>query len=227
MKKIKLTILFSFFCTLMMAQVGHLMQGIGAVNMSMGGAATGQPLDISGAMHWNPAGLSAFSGPEVKVDVGAFFSSPTLYSTVKAPGIVFNGETEDDRGTSYMPALAFMWGDKGSKSKFGISAFGISGFGVTFPESSSNPINFPQPNGFGLIESNYMLLQVGFTWAYAITDNFSFGLQPNFNYAALELAPNPLAAPSQTKGYPTSDNASTYGYGGQAGLFYDSHKGIS
>jgi len=71
-----------------------------------------------------------------------------------------------------------------------------------------------------------MLLQVGFTWAYAITDNFSFGLQPTFNYSALELAPNPLAAPSQTKGYPTSDNASSYGYGGQAGLFYDSHKGI-
>ena len=89
------------------AQTGHLMQGIGAVNMSMGGAATAQPLDISGAMQWNPASLSVFDGTKLKLDAGAFFSSPTLYSTVPTPdGGSFSGSTEDDRGTSPMPALA-------------------------------------------------------------------------------------------------------------------------
>ena len=34
---------------LVYGQAGHVMQGVGAVNMSMGGAATAQPLDISGA----------------------------------------------------------------------------------------------------------------------------------------------------------------------------------
>ena len=74
-----------------------------------------------------------------------------------------------------MPALAMVWGKEGSKHTFGLSAFGISGFGVTFPEEAnnpfsatfnpmenSNPINYPQAaGGFGHIESDYMLLQVG------------------------------------------------------------------
>ncbi|MDC9724145.1 MAG: hypothetical protein PSN34_15435 [Urechidicola sp.] len=42
---------FLLFTAFAFAQTGHLMQGVGAVNMSMGGAATAQPLDISGAMH--------------------------------------------------------------------------------------------------------------------------------------------------------------------------------
>ena len=47
MKRIIITL--GVLCSgVMMAQVGHLMQGIGSVNMSMGGAATGQPIDISG-----------------------------------------------------------------------------------------------------------------------------------------------------------------------------------
>lgn len=48
----KKTIQFlALFATLaMFSQAGHIMQGVGAINMSMGGAATGQPLDISGAL---------------------------------------------------------------------------------------------------------------------------------------------------------------------------------
>jgi long-chain fatty acid transport protein len=78
-----------------------------------------------------------------------------------------------------------------------------------------------------------MLLQVSGTWAYEITSNLSFGIQPNINYASLELAPNPLASPDfppemggTGKGYPTSDKASAIGYGAQFGLFYDSGNGI-
>ena len=69
------------FSTALFAQSGHIMQGVGAVNMSMGGAATAQPLDISGAMQWNPATLSTFDDKIFKLDVGLFFSSPELFST--------------------------------------------------------------------------------------------------------------------------------------------------
>ncbi len=228
-----------------MAQTGHLMQGVGAVNMSMGGAATAQPLDISGAMQWNPAALSTFSGTKLKLDVGAFFSSPEVYSTLAFPdGSVFSGSTEDDRGTSPMPALAISWGKEDSKHTFGVSAFGVSGFGVTFPENlnypgdlagnqnpnfdpsaPTNPINWPQyAGGFGRVESDYMLLQVGFTWAYNFSEKFSIGFQPTFNYASLSLEPNPLAIPTAT-GYPKGD-ATALGFGGQVGLFYDSQNGI-
>lgn len=227
------------------AQAGHIMQGVGATNMSMGGAATAQPIDISGALHWNPAAVSTFDNNIIDFNIGLFFSSPELSSSLPAgmlgagaPGV--SGTTEDERGVSPMPALAMVWGKEGSKHTFGASAFGISGFGVTFPEEennplnpsfnpmeNSNPINYPQQAmGFGHIESDYMLLQVGFTWAYEVSNNFSIGVQPTINYAALELAPNPIASPSMTAGYPVSDKASAFGFGAQFGLFYESDGGF-
>lgn len=240
---LKLAVLF--LTTSLFAQAGHIMQGVGSVNMSMGGAATAQPLDISGALQWNPAAISVFDSKIINFDIGAFFSSPELSASLPA-GMMGNGSpavsgiTKDDRNVSPMPALAYVYGKEGSKHTFGVSAFGISGFGVTFPEEAnnpmspgfnptlnSNPINYPQQaGGFGHIESDYMLLQVGLTWAYEITENFSVGIQPTVNYAALELEPNPLSSPSQTLGYPKSDKATAIGYGAQVGLFYSSPNGI-
>ncbi len=227
MKKILITSGFGILPFLLLAQVGHIMQGIGAKNMSMGGAATAQPLDINGALQWNPAGISAFDSKIVSVNAGLFFSSPVLNSTVPTPGGPMSGVTNDDRGVSLMPALAMVWGKKNSKHTFGVSAFGISGFGVTFPESNSNPINMPQSQGgFGRIQSDYQLLQVGLTYAYKLSGKFSIGLSPTFNYSTLELAPNPLSSPSPTLGYPESDKATALGMGGQFGIFYNSGKGI-
>ncbi len=245
MKTIFLRFIVLLFSTAVFSQAGHIMQGVGAVNMSMGGASTGQPLDISGALQWNPASISVFDSNTLKFDLGLFFSSPELSSSLPAgmlgpgaPGV--SGTTQDDRPLSPMPALAYVWSKEDSKHTFGVSAFGISGFGVTFPEEpnnplsdnfnpteNSNPINYPQAAmGFGRLESDYMLLQVGFTWAYELSDKFSIGLQPNIDYAALELAPNPLASPSQTLGYPTSDKATAIGFGGQIGIFYNSGSGF-
>ena len=226
------------------------MQGVGSVNMSMGGAATAQPLDISGAMHWNPATLSVFDGKIINFDIGLFSSSPELSSYMPAEMMFpdspeVSGVTKDDRGISPMPALAFAWGKAESKHTFGVSAFGISGFGVTFPQETnlpidsngnpnmewnpndSNVINYPQSlGGFGHVESNYLLMQIGFTWSYEISETLSIGIQPTLDYAALEIAPNPLASPSMTKGYPTSDDASSFGYGAQIGVFYNSPIGF-
>jgi len=244
MKPYFLNYLFLLFSAFAFSQAGHIMQGVGAVNMSMGGASTAQPLDISGALHWNPATISTFDDKIIRFDIGAFFSSPELTSSLPAgmlgPGAPsVSGTTKDDRGVSPMPALAMVWGKEGSKHTFGASAFGISGFGVTFPEEAnnplsasfnptenSNPINYPQmANGFGHIESDYMLLQVSGTWAYEVTDKFSIGIQPNINYASLQLMPNPTANPNSA-GYPSSDKTSSIGYGAQFGLFYDSGFGL-
>ncbi|PQV50380.1 long-chain fatty acid transport protein [Jejuia pallidilutea] len=237
MKTNTLKFLLLLCSSVAIAQAGHIMQGVGAVNMSMGGASTAQPLDISGTLQWNPAAISTFNDKIIKLDIGLFYSSPELYSTVPTPAGPFSGNTLDDRGVSPMPALAMVWGKEESKHTFGVSAFGISGFGVTFPENMTNPISFPQsPNGdggFGHIESDYMLLQVGLAYAYELSDKFSIGIQPTINYAALELAPNPLAAPDfpammggTGKGYPTTDKASAIGYGAQFGLFFDSGFGL-
>ena len=233
MKKYFLKCGFLLFSTAVFSQAGHIMQGVGSVNMSMGGAATGQPLDISGALHWNPAAISTFDEKTLKFDIGFFFSSPELRSTVpefdtsgQPTGVLFSGVTEDDRGVSPLPALAMVWGKEDSKHTFGASAFGISGFGVTFPESTTNPINLPQgQGGFGRIESDYILLQIGFAWAYELSDQFSIGVQPTVNYATLELMPNPTANPTQA-GYPSADKASAIGFGGQVGVFFDSGSGF-
>ena len=210
MKKVILPVLLSFLSTFAFSQVGHVMQGVGAFNMSMGGAATGQALDISGALQWNPASISAFDETSIKLDVGLFFASPELSSSLSAAymGVPVSGTTEDELGTSVMPALAMVWGKEGSKHTFGASVFGVSGFGVIFPEETnspmdalgnpninfdptinSNPINYPQAaGGFGRVESSYMMLQIGLTYAYDLTDNFSIGIQPTFNYGSLKLA---------------------------------------
>lgn len=233
MRKYLLKLSFLMLSALVYGQAGHVMQGVGAVNMSMGGASTAQPLDISGALQWNPAAISTFNKKIFKLDMGLFSSSPKLYSTVpefdnlgQPTGNFFSGSTEDDRGLSPMPAIAMVWGNEDSKHTFGVSAFGISGFGVTFPESTTNPINMPQSmGGFGRIESDYMLMQVGATWAYQLTDKLSLGVQTNFNYAALELMPNPTANPS-IAGYPSTDKASATGFGAQIGAFYDTQMGL-
>lgn len=234
MKNKILNILFLLFSITVLSQSGHIMQGAGSINMSMGGASTGQPLDISGALQWNPASISTFSDNMIKFDIGLFFSAPTLYSTVpefdtmgQPTGNFFSGSTADDRGVSPMPALAMVWAKENSKHTFGASAIGISGFGVTFPESATNPINSPQNmGGFGRIESDYKLFQLGFTYAYKLSDKLSVGIEPTFNYAALELMPNPTANPSQTAGYPSTNVASALGFGAQFGLFYDIGSGF-
>lgn len=209
------------------------MQGVGAFNMSMGGASTGQPLDISGALQWNPASISSFEDQILKIDLGLFFSSPVLDSTIpefdsngQPTGNYISGTTADDRGISPMPAIAYVWASEKSKHSFGFSLFGISGFGVTFPENMSNPVNMPQEyGGFGHIESDYILMQTGLTYAYQISNKLSVGVEPSFSLSVLELAPNPTASPT-TAGYPTTNRPSATGFGAQVGLFFDSRTGF-
>ncbi len=227
MKNNILSFLFLLAATAIYAQAGHIMQGIGPVNMSMGGAATAQPVDINGPLHWNPAAISVFDQKTLSFSAGLFFSSPELSSTVPTPNGPFSGVTEDDRGSSILPSIAMVFGKAESPHTFGISAFGISGFGVTFPESMTNPINMPQNmGGFGHIESDYQVLQVGLTYAYQLNDYLSIGIAPTINYSALEIQPNPLASPSMTLGYPNSEQASAIGFGGQVGIFFNSASGL-
>ncbi len=207
------------------AQSGHLMQGVGAVNMSMGGASTAQPLDISGALAWNPAAISVFEDKIISVNAGLFMANPELSSKVPFGGGI-SGTSTDVKKNSIMPAIAFVYGKKDSKHTFGISAFGVSGFGVDFPESTTNPINFPQAmGGFGNLTSNYIMLQTGISYAYKVSKTVSIGLSPNFNFATLELKPNPTANPTMA-GYPSTNNATATGFGGQIGVFFQNEQGF-
>ncbi|MGO4905007.1 OmpP1/FadL family transporter [Flavobacterium sp. W20_MBD1_R3] len=224
--KNRLTIISLLFITGLFAQSGHLMQGVGAVNMSMGGASTAQPIDISGALKWNPAAISVFEGSTISLNVGLFMANPELSSTVPTPNGLMSGTSTDVKSNSIMPSLGFVYGKKDSKHSFGAFAFGVSGFGVDFPESTSNPINMPQSmGGFGNLTSNYMMLQTGLSYAYKLSKSVSIGVSPNFNIATLELKPNPTASPT-IAGYPTTNNAMATGFGGQIGIFYQNEEGF-
>jgi long-chain fatty acid transport protein len=96
MKKYLVVLFLSLTSFMAVAQTGHIMQGVGAANMSMGGAATAQPLDINGSLLWNPASISSFDSKIFSVNAGAFFSSPKLSSSLPAgmlgpgaPAVVF------------------------------------------------------------------------------------------------------------------------------------------
>ena len=77
MRTILSNILILLFSAALFGQAGHIMQGAGSVNMSMGGAATAQPLDISGTMQWNPAGISVFNEKILKLD---FYTYTSFYA---------------------------------------------------------------------------------------------------------------------------------------------------
>lgn len=193
----------------------------------MGGVATGQALDISGTLNWNPAGIVVFDNKQLSINAGLFFATPEVSSTVPTPNGAFSGTTKDEKGMSVIPSVSAVFGKPGSKHTFGIHAFGVSGFGVDYPMSENNPITLPQSNGgFGHVYSNYQLLQAGVTYAYEISDQLSIGIAPVFNYASLQVKPNPLASPSLTLGYPESDNASALGFGVQAGIYFRSESGF-
>ncbi len=226
------------------AQTGHVLQGSGPVNFSMGGAATALPLDVTGALQWNPASITAFRATEIAASAAYFTAAPSVYSKANIPdgqGGFFpvEGVTEDERGASILPTLAVVFAKEDSKFAWGISALGISGFGVEYPATTnlpgnpdfdpqtSNPLLYPQNfMGFGDLYSDYQLLQVGVTGAYQITDAFSIGIAPTFNYASLQVEPTPIAAPDPQLGYPIGEKTSAVGFGGQIGLFYALENGL-
>lgn len=218
-------LLFSAAC--LPAQIGHVLQGNGTTNFSMGGVATGQVVDIGGALNWNPAGIAVFDDTRLSINAGLFFSSPEVSSTVPTPDGPFSGTTKDERGISIIPSVSAVFGKPDNPHTFGVHAFGVSGFGVDYPMSQDNPITLPQSEGgFGHVYSDYQLLQVGVTYAYQFSDQFSIGVAPLFNYSALKVQPNPLASPSPTLGYPESNKAPAFGFGFQAGLYFRSEGGF-
>ena len=239
-------IFFTILTLSIQAQTGHVLQGSGAVNFSMGGAGTALPVDVLGALQWNPASITTFDRSEVGLSVAYFTAAPSVYARVNMPDgqggfMTVEGTTEDAMGASPLPSLGAVFTHPESKFTFGLSAFGISGFGVDYPETTnlplptnpnfdpanSNPLLYPQPmQGFGHLNSEYQLMQVGLTGAYKVADGLSLGLSPTFNYASLLIQPVPIAAATE-KGYAIGEKTSAIGIGFQAGVFYQTEIGLN
>jgi long-chain fatty acid transport protein len=92
--KNRLSILSIFFITNIFAQSGHLMQDWSREYV-YGRASTAQPIDISGALKWNPAAISVFEGRTISLSAGLFMANPEISSTVPTPNGPMSGTSTD------------------------------------------------------------------------------------------------------------------------------------
>ncbi|MEZ6125215.1 MAG: outer membrane protein transport protein [Planctomycetaceae bacterium] len=219
-----------------LAQMGHVLDGVGAVNQSMGGAGTGMPLDAIGALQWNPASIAGLPRSEFGFAFTGFQPQTRISSRVDAnafgpgsPPATLNGDTRSDAGMSPIPSMAVVCRNQRSPWTYGLGGFGIGGFGVNYRGDLSNPILTPQPAnggmGFGSVYSQFQLMQICPTVAYTFNNGWSVGAAPTFNWATLAIDPFPAATPNGNGAYPSAAHGdSTWGMGFQVGVYYQTRE---
>ncbi|MCA9263048.1 MAG: outer membrane protein transport protein [Planctomycetales bacterium] len=214
-------------------QMGHVLDAVGPVNQSMAGAGTALPLDAMGALHWNPASISGLPGSEIGFGFMGFAPETELASRVDAgafgpgmPAVTMQGVTKSDTDIVPIPSLACVYRNPASPWTIGLGGVAIGGFGVDFPASNVNPILTPQPAdggiGFGAIYSQFQLLQFCPTVSYRMSNGWSIGVAPTFNWATLAIAPFSAATPNADGSYPSGAHGdASWGMGIQVGTFYE------
>lgn len=204
-------------------------QGIGLravspVNESMGGAATGCPIDAAGAINWNPATISALPGSDISFSLGLILPYTSVESRVPtgmgppAPAFV-DGWTASEAGALPMPNMAFVRQIENSRWSYGVGVFTIGGMQVNYPCDPSNPILAPQPNGLGRLSAEVQIFQIQPVVSYEVNEHWSVGFGPTITMA--RLIANPLfLAPHYANGY-SAGTGTRYAWGGgfQAGVY--------
>ena len=228
--------------TTVMAQSGHVLNGVGPVDQSWAGAGMASPQEGLMALHWNPASITDFDQSTLDVSLQLLIPSGNLGSSVNqgafgpfGPTARLAGSTRSTAGPFPIPAVGFIYVPQSSRWRFGLSAFGVGGFGVDDALNPENPINTPQPPGglgFGHISSAFALVQASPTLAYKVSNHVSIGFAPTLNYATLKVGPFPAAPPDDANGdgFPTYASAptdGTFGYGLQAGVHVADLDGFS
>jgi len=208
------------------AQTGHVVNGVGAVNQSMGGTGTGNPLDASSAIQWNPAAITGLKNSEVEFGFELLNPDSSIRSSVSRP-FKMAGSTSSDTGISTIPSIGLVHHLAGTPWTLALGAFGIAGFGVDYPSDPKNPILNPAPMGFGSVFSDFQLLQLSPTVAYQIDEKWSVGLAPTIDQAHLAVDPFCGAPPDDANkdGFPTFPDAAhitdSWGWGYQTGVWYN------
>ena len=142
-----------FFATAgaMMATDGHLLHGVGPVNQSMGGAATGVCLDPTGSIAWNPACTAVFTGRSLDISAEYFVPWRELSSSVNAnafgpgmPPVDMSGTTWSETNAALLPNFTFIKRDDGSPVAIHFGLLGTAGFGVDYAAST----DFSNPGGY-------------------------------------------------------------------------------
>ncbi len=215
---------------------GVAFRGAGAVNESMGGAATACPLSATGALYWNPATMNAFHGTTVDVDLGIALPESTISSTL--PNGVGGGTTESDSGAVPIPNVAIIRHYDDSRWAFGFSFGAVGGARTNYSSASpydnpilSNGLSVPEMGGdvgYGNLNSSIQILQIAANLSYAVTEKFSVSFGPTLTMGEVSCDPlyvigNGLPDYSDTG----VGNRYVFGGGFQVGFYYDTQMGWS
>ena len=217
-----------------MAGNGHLLHGVGAVNSSMGGVSTGLPVEVIGALHANPAVLTSFEGYQVAFGAEIFTDGPEATATFRSSPGRADGSftTEGDTEPGVVPAFGLVVHPAGKPWAFGFGLIGIAGFRTDWPQDPNNPIFAPQPDGFGTVKTDLVIVKIPLTLAYQVNPKLSLGGSLVIYQGGLAIAPLPPAVPNCTRPTPGSgrevdcfyapaeNRVTSYAVAAQLGLHY-------
>jgi long-chain fatty acid transport protein len=218
------------------AQHGTILSAAGAVNRSMGGAATAAPLGATGALYWNAATITGLPRSELEVGAELLFVDTVVATRLGAstlgpgiPPVGLQGSTVSDTGGFALPTVGLAYLPEGSDVGFGLGIFPLAGFGVNYAGGGANPLlSAPPPTGvgFGPIYSEYQVLQIHPALAWRLNDRLSVSAGPSLDLAFLRVSPFLVAAPDDADGdgfatYPGGlSSETTYGGGFDLGVYW-------
>ncbi|MDR2346411.1 MAG: outer membrane protein transport protein [Planctomycetaceae bacterium] len=193
---------------------GVMLRGIGAVNVSMAGVATGTPIDSAGALNWNPASISALKKSEIAFGLGLIFPETRVSSSLNTN----SGSTEGEAGTIPNPSMSIVWRrNPNSAVTYGLGVSAIGGAAALYSADKLNPIL-----GGRAKSSQVVIFQLSPTISYKVTNQLSIGAAPLIDLASLSINPMQLGQPL-TPGSELHNYGTRYAWGGgfQVGTFYD------
>ncbi len=204
---------------------GVMLRGVGAVNESMGSAATACPLDSAGAINWNPASISGLEKNEMSFGLGIIMPNSTVSSSVYGPtgGLISEGSTIGKAGSLPAPNMSLVWRRcPNSRITYGLGMSAVGGAATLYPaDAPDTPLSERNAILQGISKSStVVVLQVTPTVSYQVTDRLSVGFAPIVDLAAVSINPMQLgqAANDEIHNYGTR-----YAWGGgfQIGAYYD------
>ncbi len=221
---------------------GYFVQGFGAVNSSLGGAATaGNDQDLIGSIYKNPATAVMFADRTASIVFGDIIPSVRINSSVAGLGL--NGSSEST--INGVPYLSLMASWKGSTPDTAWFAGAVSEAGLSFHAamSATNPVFFPQPGaagnpygglfgGFGDVRSSLYVVRFplglagsnpgGWSWGFALAPSVGRNL---FTPAA--FAPPNIGANHHPAYATVQQQDIQLGMGFQGGLRWQADKDLS
>ncbi len=225
-----------------LATDGYFVQGFGAVNSSLGGAATaGNDQDLIGSIYKNPATAVLFADRTASIVFGDIIPNIRTDSSVAALGL--NGTSNST--VNGVPYLSLMGCWKSTDSSLAWFAGAVSEAGLSFHASTSgtNPVFFPQAGaagnpyggffgGFGDVRSSLYVIRLPLGLAGKTADRWSWGIELAPSIGRNLFTPAAFAAPTLgTNGAPVYATVQQQdvqlGFGAQAGLRFEVDKDLS